>query len=208
MTKTDRKLILVRSDLLQRALSITAKEGRTLFSLTNEIFEQAIEAHDLRVTLAESLEFYNMMRTGKSLGFLAIPSDIFNHMAQRLYAMEGEELLNIWYEHGLWNGNYLATRFHDKNPLGVMQSFMKASLWNLDEFFVNTTKEGGVEVKCFSSNLNLECVKMLAKFLHGVFNSLGYTVKGNKCFRGIIMMELENTNKTETKPKQQLKIET
>jgi hypothetical protein len=207
MTKNgSRKLILVRSDLLEKVARITAKEGKTFFSFTNEVFERAIEAYDQHITLAETIEFYKMMRTGRNLGCVVVPSDIFNNMAKKLYSIEREGLLKEWYESGLWNGSYLSIRFHSQNPMEIVKSFMKASLWNLDEFIVNANKDK-VEVKCFSPNLNLECIEMLASFLRGMFSSLGYAVKSNRCLRGIIMMELETDEEADAKPKIPLAIE-
>ena len=205
MTKNGRKLILVRTDLLEKAARITAKEGKTLFAFTNEAFERAIEAYDAEVTLAEVLEFYQMMKTGKSLNYIAIPCSILNNMAKKLYAIEREKTLNEWYESGLWNGNYLSLRFQDRNKLEVVKSFMKASMWNLDEFIVNVENDR-TQVKCFSPNLDLECVEMLARFLRGVFNSLGYVVRDNKCLRGIVIMELEGEKPDRTPIKHPLQI--
>jgi hypothetical protein len=202
-----RRLILVRSDLLERVAGITAREGRTLFSFTNEVFERAIEAYDAHATLAEALEFHRMMKTGRNLGCIVVPSDVFNSMAKKLYTLEPQELLNEWYQSGLWNGNYLSIRFHNQNQLEVVKSFMKASLWNLDEFIVDVGKDS-VRIKCFSPNLNVECVEMLAKFLRGMFNALGYSVKSNRCLKGIMMMEMEKQKDGDITPKIHLELET
>ena len=199
MGKKSRKLILVRNDLLEKVAKITAKEGRTLFSFTNEVFEQAIEAYNMRVTIAEALEFYKMTKIGKNLGWVVIPSNTFDFMAKKLYAIEQEKLLKKCYESGVWNGRYLSVKFHDQNVLEVVQSFMKAILWNLDEFSIDMDK-GKIDVKCFSPNLTLECTEMLAKFLEGIFDSLGYIMKTNTCLRGIIMMVLESKKEKEAKP--------
>lgn len=194
MKKKSRKLILVRNDLLEQAAKITAKEGRTLFSFTNEVFEQAIEAYKMQVTLDEALKFYKIINIGKNMGCLLVPYDVFKHMAKRLCTIERKELLAEWYESGLWSGNYLKMRFHDQNPLTVVQSFLKAGVWSLDEFSINAREEK-IDVKCFSPNLTLECTEMLAKFLEGILNALGYTIKSNTRLRGIIMMELESKKK-------------
>jgi len=197
MVKNGRKLILVRGDLLERVSEITAKEGKTLFAFTNEVFERAIEAYRSHISLAESLEFYRVMKTGKSLGYVVIPSDIFEHTIKKLYAVDRGFLLEKWYESGLWNGSYLSIKFHDQDPLEVVERFMKASLWNMDEFVMNQCR-GKIEVKCFSPSLSLEFVEMLAKFLQGMFTSFGYSVKSNKCLRGIVIIELENAKETQT----------
>jgi len=198
MAKNDRKLILVRSDLLENAMRITAKEGKTMFAFTNEIFGRAIEAYQEHITLAEVLESYKMIQTSKSLECVVVPFDVVNYMTKELYRTGKEKLLDQWYESGVWNGSYLNMKFQEEDKLEVARRFIKANLWNLDEFIVKSTKEG-IAVKCFSPSLNMECAQMLARFLQGIFNSLGYTVKSNKCLRGIVILKLEATRK-ETSP--------
>lgn len=200
MKKKSRKLILVRNDLLENVAEITAKEGRTLFSFTNEVFEQAIEAYNMQITIAQALELYRMTKTAKNLGYVVIPSNTLSYMAKKLHTMEHEELLKKWYESGIWNGKYLSIKFNDQNPLEVVHSFMKAILWNLDEFSISVNKDE-IDVKCFSPNLTLECTEILAKFLEGMFDSLGYIIESNTRLRGIIMMVLKTEKEKEAKPK-------
>lgn len=203
MAKKSRKLILVRSDLLEQAAKITAKEGRTLFSFTNDIFEQAIKAYEMSVTLAEALEFYRMITIGKHVGYAVIPQEIFRHMTKKLCTVEREELLKKWHESGFWSGSYLKVKFKN-NFLETLRKFLKAVLWNLDEISINTNQDK-IYVKCFSPNISLECTEMISKFIEGIFNSFGYVVEHNSCLRGIIAMKLKPKEK-DTKDTKETKL--
>lgn len=190
MTKGDRKLILVRADLLEKAAAITAKEGKTLFAFTNEIFEQAIEAYGMGVKLCEALEFYKMLKNGKKLRYAFVPSDVLNCVAKMLSAAERDRLLKEWHDAGEYTGNYLRIRFYGQDGAETAKSFMNTVLWNLEEVVVEA--DGGkVEVKCFCPSLGGECTEMLASFLQGMFASLGYVVKSCKHLKGIIVLCLE-----------------
>jgi hypothetical protein len=194
MTKDGRKLILVRTDLLEEASKITAKEGKTMFAFTNEIFERAIDAYAENVTLADAINIHKMVQVSKIMGFAVVPSDIFSHMIKELSEVERQALLDQWYESGEWNGSYLNMKFQQEDKLEIVRRFVEANLWNLQEFTLDSSKDK-IEVKCFSPNLSLECVEMLAQFLHGMFDSLGYSVNSNKCLRGMIHMKLETSKK-------------
>jgi hypothetical protein len=184
--------------------SITAKEGKTLFAFTNEVFERAIEAYEMNTQLAETLEFFRMLKNGKNLGYVFVPSDILNSMTKKFCTVERERLLKDWYESGEYNGNYLGIRFHDQSKPETIKSFLKAVLWNMDEILVKVDK-GQIEMKCFCPSLNPECTEMLASFLHGMFTSLGYTMLESKSLRGIIMMRLEGEK--EAKPRIPIAVE-
>lgn len=196
--KKSRKLILARNDLVEEAAKIIAKDGRTLFSFTNEVFEWAIEAYNMDVTPAEALEFYKMMKIGKNLGYVIVPSEVLYTMTKELYEVQHEKLLEKWYESGVWNGHYLTIKFHKQDPIKILAKFMKASLWNVDEFSLDTY-EDKINVKCISQKLSKEVTEMLAKFLEGTFFSMGYSIRSNKLLRGLIMLELKKKDGKDTK---------
>ena len=192
MSKKSRKLILVRTDLLGEATKITAKEGRTLFSFTNEIFEQAIKAYKMSVTLSEALEFYKMINIGKSAGYIVLPYDVFKFMTEELYGKRQKELLKVWWSSGFWSGNYLKVKFDD-DIFKALKQFFKTLMWGFEDFSIKFENDK-IDVKCFSSNLTSECTEMLVKYLEGIFESLGFATKKNVCLKGIIMMELVRKN--------------
>ena len=196
--KKSRKLILARNDLVEEAAKIIAKDGRTLFSFTNEVFEWAIEAYNMDVTPAEALEFYKMMKIGKNLGYVIVPSEVLYTMTKELYEVQHEKLLEKWYESGVWNGHYLTIKFHKQDPIKILAKFMKASLWNVDEFSLETY-EDKINVRCFSQKLSKQVTEMLAKFLEGTFFSMGYSIRSNKLLRGLIMLELKKKDGKDTK---------
>jgi len=188
MTKKGRKLILVRNDLLEQAIKITAKEGRTLFSFTNEIFEHAIKAYNMKATLKDVIEYYKLMNVCKGLGYTPVPYEIFMKMAKKLYEKERKKMLEEWYEFGFWAGSYFEAKYNE-NLIETVKSFLQSTLWNIDELCVDL-KDNEIDLKCFSKNLTPEYTGMLAKFIEGLFNSLGYVVKSNKRLRGIIIFKL------------------
>ena len=196
--KKSRKLILARNDLVEEAAKIIARDGRTLFSFTNEVFEWAIEAYNMDVTPAEALEFYKMMKIGKNLGYVIVPSEVLYTMTKELYEVQHEKLLEKWYESGVWNGHYLTIKFHKQDPIKILAKFMKASLWNVDEFSLDT-HEDKINVKCISQKLSKEVTEMLSKFLEGTFFSMGYSIRSNKLLRGLIMLELKKKDGKDTK---------
>jgi len=52
---TDKKLVFIRRDFLEKISKTAAKRVETLFSFTNEALEQAIEASKSDATLTEAL---------------------------------------------------------------------------------------------------------------------------------------------------------
>jgi hypothetical protein len=84
MPSKDRKLILLRTDLLEEAIKITSKEGKTLYAFTNEIFEQALKAYQMDTTLKEVLELFMLIKLEKDGGAIAIPVGLLDIMTKTL----------------------------------------------------------------------------------------------------------------------------
>jgi hypothetical protein len=185
-----RKLILIRSDLLDRISQITAKEGKTMYSFTNEVFEQILKTYEMNVNISDVVEFYMLMQIEKETGAVIIPITILEHAIEKLYKEDKEELLGKWYDAGLWYGKYMSSRFYDKEPLDIVENLMKNCLRNLTNCTV-TRKNGQVKIRAMSPHLSLEYTETLSKFLEGILHSLNYTTSKNECLKGIILLEFK-----------------
>ncbi len=188
--KKYKRLILVRDDLLQEIIKITAREGKTVFAFTNEVFEQALEAYQMQTNPAEILQFYMFMKLEKDRGITIIPIDILNHMIQKLYSIEKEDLLQKWYDSGLWYGKYLSVKFQTENWLQIFENQMKRSAWNLTDF--SMTKRGeNVHIRCICPYFTKESTETFMKFLEGVMHSSNHRTIKNECLKGMIILQFK-----------------
>jgi len=185
-----RKLILIRSDLLDRIAEITAKEGKTMYSFTNEVFEQVLKTYDMNANISDVVAFYTLMQIEKETGAVIIPMSVLEYTINKLYKENKEEFLKKWYDAGLWYGKYMASRFHDKEPLDVIEKLMKDCLRNLTNCSVSR-KEGQVKIRAMSPHFSLEQTESLSKFLEGILHSLNYTTFKNECLKGMILLDFK-----------------
>lgn len=188
--KKGRKLILIKSDLLDEVRKITAKEGKTFFSFTNEVFEQVLRAHKMNVSIADVVEFYRLMQVEKETGALIVPMNVSEYMTRSLYKEKKEELLGKWYESGLWYGKYLSAKFLDSEPLDIVERLMKNRLWNSTDFSV--LKNGGqVKIRCMSPHFSSEHTRAFSKFCEGILHALDYETLKNECLKGIVLLHFK-----------------
>lgn len=185
-----RKLILIRSDLLDRIAEITAKEGKTMYSFTNEVFEQVLKTYDMNANISDVVDFYTLMQIEKETGAAIVPMSVLEYTINKLYKENKEEFLKKWYDAGLWYGKYMASRFHDKEPLDVIEKLMKDCLRNLTNCSVSR-KEGQVKIRAMSPHFSLEQTESLSKFLEGILHSLNYTTSKNECLKGMILLDFK-----------------
>jgi hypothetical protein len=77
-----------------------------------------------------------------------------------------------------------------KNPVQALRNFLEATRWDLSG--VEATLEGEmVKLRCVSTVLTAEGTELLAKFVEGAVNGLGFHVQRVDYVRGIIVVEFK-----------------
>ncbi|MGD8565196.1 MAG: hypothetical protein PVF96_02480 [Candidatus Bathyarchaeota archaeon] len=190
MTKKGRKLILVRKDLLEEAAKITAKEGKTMFAFTNEVFDNALKAHNMETNLAEVLESYALLRLGKNIGLTALPSVLLEYMLKELYKSDKINLIDEAYKSGLWFGKCMSVKFPEDDVIQTFNDIIKKYMWHSLDLSVNQ-KDESVELRCLSPTMSKENTEVIYGFIKGAFESFEYKLVKNTCSRGIIQMKFK-----------------
>jgi len=192
-TKTSakgRKLILVRSDLLEQAIKQCSKEGKTMFAFTNQIFENALKAYEMQTSPEELLEFYTLVKLGESAGIAMLPSTLIDYMLEKLYQSDKKNLMAKTYESGLWFGKCLLVKFPEQEVVKKLENILRRYIWHSLDLTI-TNKNDKVELKCISPMLSVEKTEVISKFIEGTFDALGYKLSKSNHFRGIISMEFK-----------------
>jgi hypothetical protein len=186
--KKDKKFIAVREDLLQKIMEIANKDGKSFYSFVNEIFEQAIRAEELKLSLNEVIDFYTLIEIMKKAGAVITASDTLEHLINKLYPLEKESLQERWYHSGVWYGKYLSTRFND--ALDIFKKILEACIWDISEANLTINDNGTLSLRCVAPNQSRESTELFSKFLKGVLSALNYKVAKEESWRGIIQMDL------------------
>jgi len=189
-SKKGKKLILIRNDLLEDIIKVTAKEGKTVFAFTNEVFEQALKAYETQTSPAELLEFYTLMMLEKNRGAVIVPIDLLNYLIKKSYKTDKEGILQKWYDCGLWYGKYLSIKSQTENWLQIFEKLMKKCAWYISDFNITTQGEN-VSVKCVSPHFTTESTEAFMKFLEGAMHSSGYKTVKNECLKGMILLDFK-----------------
>ena len=191
--KKDKKFIAVRSDLLQKVIEISNKKGKSFYGFVNEIFEQAIKAEERNTSLAEVVEFFDLMESMKKSGATVTRRDIFNYTVQRLYMKEKDALLKKWYHSGVWYGRYLATKF--ENAVDAFRKILASCFWEITEVEFTNRDNGSLSLRILVPTHSHENTELLSKFIQGVMNALTYKTLKEEFWEGIITLELTKRGK-------------
>ena len=176
-----RKVLWVRLDLADKISMISARRG-TLYDYVNDIFEQAIRAEELGLTLKDVLDDRWTIKTVKDAGFIIIPEKIVYDLAEVSYKRVGKEKMkDLWYETGQWYGHYY-------EDLKKLKTAVTRYFWDISEF--NISEEGkNAVLTCLSSKFSAIYTELFSKFLEGALNALGYDLIQGEVTKGIINLK-------------------
>jgi predicted DNA-binding protein len=180
------KLIRAPSDLVSKLSRNASRQGKTLYSYVSEIFEQATRAYEMKRSLREILDDYEILEVPKEAGTIYTPRDVLDYLIQKTYGENGEKLQQLWYNAGKWYGICLKERF--EKPLEIFLRLMQEGRWDLNEVTMNHD-EGKVEFRCVSAFIPQERTLLLENFIEGAMHSLGYVTREKNCFKGIIRLK-------------------
>jgi len=185
-----RKVLVAREDLVNALSLVARRRGSTLYSLTNEVIEQALRAESMGVSLREVLDVYEVLKANRSSGQTLIPVEILVAMASRLDSKSFEEIERLWREAGRWYGEYLAIRFRDSfrdsgARISQLERFLKEVRWEFVDLVIHGEGDG-VRVRCVSPQIPAEVMRFLAAFIEGVLEAFNYIVERRSIFKGIL----------------------
>ena len=199
-SKREKKLLAVQGDLAQKIIEIANRKGMTVYSFTNEVLEQVVIADSMNRSIKDIVESYGLLEIERDSGAVFATTDTLLYMVQRLYEQEKDALLKNWYESGQWFGKYLQIKFHDGEPLDMLEKLLEAASPKSSEIRI-IKNEDELLVNRLCPNDSPEYTELFSKFLEGIIHSFGFSTKKNDVSKGLIVLEFEKTMEDATSKK-------
>ena len=187
-TGKGKKLVYVSEDLIAKATKVSREEGVSLSKLIEGALEEAIKVNELGYSSKQMAEFFNVLQTHRVLGGSFVPSGVLDHMVEDVCKNGAQQLQELWYESGRWNGKYLKEKFVE--PVEAFRDFLQLSRWDLNEVDVKTNSNT-VKVRCISTVLSMQGTRLLARFIEGIMNGMDYSTVKNTSLKGMIILEFK-----------------
>jgi hypothetical protein len=181
-----KKLVYVSEGLIDGVAKISRKKGESVGKLVEDALRQSVRVNEEGYDVKQVADFFNVMQAHRVLGGVFVPLDVLDYLIKAVYPDRREKLLAKWFESGRWNGKYLKEKF--ENPIEAFGRFLELSRWDLNEVEVKDLGSS-VKVRCVSTVLTEEGTELLARFIEGVMDGLGYKTERIDCLKGMIILE-------------------
>ncbi|MEM2905792.1 MAG: hypothetical protein QW587_08700 [Candidatus Bathyarchaeia archaeon] len=166
----------------------------------NEALQQVVKASELKQSISEVMDAYVVLKTARETGSLVISEDLWYPLLERVFSTEREALLKAWHDQGRWYGKVFPAKFPDEDPVRVAEKLLQALLWGTSEVALFTSGDS-MTVRCIGPRFTEAYTLLLASFLEGVAESLGYAVGRKDVSRGVILLAFRKPTAPIERPK-------
>ncbi len=181
-----KKLVYVSDALVDGIARVSKVKGEAMGKLVEDALKESVRVNEEGYDVKQVTDFFNVMQAHRVLGGVFVPSEVLDFLVEAVYPAERDELLNKWFEAGRWNGKYLKEK--SENPVQAFGQFLELSRWDLNEVEVKDLGDS-VKVRCVSTVLTKKGTELLAKFIEGIMDGLGYKIDKIDNLKGMIILE-------------------
>jgi len=182
----------VADELSQEA----SKENKTQFALANEALTAVLEVANAGgdpKQVYPSWKFVSMM---KDVGCLVLPEDLVEKLVAKMFGVDKDWLLKVWYDEGSRLGNFLRMSATNPEELGgvidqfqVLLPAQKIELKKLASS-IDGDKSGfghaSFEIRAIGTGNSMEATSCADQFIRGLLASYSLIVTDSRIARGII----------------------
>ncbi|RLI25480.1 MAG: hypothetical protein DRO52_03970 [Candidatus Hecatellales archaeon] len=184
----NRKLLAVRADIAEKLSEMAKRKNLTLFSLVSEALEQLLKAENRGESLQKICENHQTISAARKAGFILIPESLWISLIEKNFKSEGKAMAQAWREAGEWLGHYFKTIDPELTPQSLAERLVRGILWSISEFTVSQGDDGTITMKCIGFRCPPTYTTLLASFLTGLMEALGYSLKSKEISKGIILL--------------------
>lgn len=197
MLISSRKTLAVDKELADKLAEIAKKEGKTIYSLINDLLKAAIRATEsIGESCNQIIENYEDLMVAKDIGLILVPltvADFGFHVAFK----DGyqDELIGEWRKWGKWLGSYLKTRFPSQE-LEAIHRLLKVIFWkdailDFEPKPENSLDPKEITVRIYGSALKEERTTCISATIEEIFKTIGFNLNNSEILKGICKMDFK-----------------
>ncbi len=180
-----KKLVYVSEGLIEGVARISRNRGESVGKIVEDSIKQSVRVNEEGYDVKQVADFFNVMQANRVLGGAYIPSSVLDYLIDSVCPDKKEELLSKFFQSGRWHGKYIKEKFED--PITAFGCFLELSRWDLNDVEVKEVN-GVVKLRCVSTVLTDEGTELLARFVEGVMDGMGYKTDRVDILKGMIIL--------------------
>ncbi len=177
-SKTEkRRTVNMNEEIAEELNRVANTQGKTLYSLINELASVGIEAHRLGFSLKEAVENKNLLNRVRKARLLLVNQDLWYTASDIAYKKNKDEWLSQAYEKAKWYGRIFLDNSSEDTLVKSLGDVLHNLFWDCNE--VSIQKESGDTVSMrvfFTPEMLLQHTTIVERMIEGLLNTSGYAI--------------------------------
>jgi hypothetical protein len=185
-----------------------SKENKTLYAFANESLREVLNVCKEGGSPNEIFSSWRFTRILRDVESIPIPGDLVEKCIKRLYEVDKDWILKLWYEEGLKLGSYLRMYFpkledlaHEAEEFRDLLPVRRVEVQE-SEAFVEEEEERGenaragrklksIVIRAVGAGLSIESTKCSEQLIRGMVSAYSLSIVSSNISEGIIELKAE-----------------
>jgi hypothetical protein len=195
-----RKTVNMNEDIAQELNRLANLQGKTLYSLINEIGLSALEANKNGFGLEDAVKAKKLMDRATRSRMLLVNQDLWYFASSQALKASKASWLKRVHDCAQWQANVFLTGSSDAEFIASMRSHLSDFFWDCGECRIDET-DGGNSLSmrlAFVPEMPLEHTQGLFKVFEGMFNAHGYAATDSTVEPGFLTVSFKKVDRAVT----------
>lgn len=186
----------MNEDIAQELGTLANIQGKTLYSLINELGLAALEAHRLGFSLEEATKAKKTLDRAKKSRIILVNQDLWYMASTEAFRASRNKWLKATSDNVKWQADVFLHGTTDEEFLESIAGFASDFLWDCSELEMKKKGNDGLLFKAvFVPEMPLEHTMTIFKSFEVMFNSRGYVVTDSAVRPGFLTVEFKKVSK-------------
>lgn len=171
-----RRTVNLNEDIAIELNKIANCQGKTLFSLMNEIAQSEIEAVTHGFSLSEAVDAKKLTERAKKSRMILVSQDLWYHASSEALKNEADKFFRTVYRNATWYADGFVDASAD-TFVDSLKKFVDSFFWDCTESSFESKDDDSLEMKLvFVPEMPVEHTRVLLKVFEAIFNAHQYFV--------------------------------
>lgn len=192
-----RKTVNMNEEIAQELNRLANMQGKTLYSLINEIGACALKANASGFSLDDSIEAKKLMERARRSRMVLVNQDLWYFASSQALLASKNKWLKRIHDCAQWQANVFLAGQSDKEFVESVRRFVADFLWDCSEVKIDETDGDNLTLRlAFIPEMPLEHTQGLFKAFEEMFNAHGYVATDSTVEPGFLTLCFKRINQS------------
>jgi hypothetical protein len=193
-----RKTVNMNEDIAQELNKLANLQGRTLYSLINEIGIYALEANKQGFSLEDAVKAKKLMQSARRSRMVLVNQDLWYFASSEAMKASKSKWTKLIRDSSQWQANVFLTGSSDVEFIGSVRRLLADFFWDCGEATLEAGQRGeDLALRlAFVPEMPLEHTQGLFKAFEGMFNAHGYVATDSTVEPGFLTIVFKKVNES------------